>query len=155
MCRLDLNHPPTAVGGIFAFGVFRAYLYDAKGMYQEAISDYRKIVAAGDTTTSTQCYLGYALSQSGKKSEAQAIQEKLKTTKEYVSPAEFAALYVGLGDKDGALDLLEKSYAARDLQLQFLKVEPHYDALRSDPRFTELMKKVGLRCTAEASSETY
>ena len=52
-----------------------AYRY--KGMYQEAISQYQKFVAAGDTS-STQCYLGYALSQAGKKSEAQAIQEKLR-----------------------------------------------------------------------------
>jgi serine/threonine protein kinase/TolB-like protein/Tfp pilus assembly protein PilF len=124
--------------------IFRAYTYDAKEMYKEAISEYQKLVAAGDTTTSTQCYLGYVLAQSGKKTEAQAIQEKLKTTKDYVSPAEFAVLYVGLGDKDGAIGLLEKAYAVHDLQMQYLKVDPHYDRLRGDPRFVDLMKKVGL-----------
>jgi len=124
--------------------VYRAYTYDAKEMYNEAIAEYQKIVAAGDTTTSTQCYLGYALARSGKKTEAQAIQEKLKTTKDYLSPAEFAILYAALGDRDGAIGLLEKAYSAHDLQMQYLKVDPHYDSLRGDPRFAELLKKVGL-----------
>ena len=124
--------------------IFRAYTYDATGKYNEAIADYKKFVSMGDTTASTQCYLGYALAQAGRKSEAQAILEKLKTTKEYVSPAELAVLYAGLGDKEGAIGLLEKAYAAHDLQMQYLKIDPHYDSLRSDPRFVELVKKVGL-----------
>jgi tetratricopeptide (TPR) repeat protein len=124
--------------------IFRAYTYDGKGMYKEAVAEYQSTIKAGDTTTSTQVFLGYALTQLGKKSEAQAILENLKTTKEYVSPAEFAILYVGFGDKDGAIGLLEKAYAAHDLQMQYLKVDPHYDSLRSDPRFVDLMKKVGL-----------
>jgi TolB-like protein/Tfp pilus assembly protein PilF len=124
--------------------IFRAYTYDAEGKYNESIEDYKKFVSMGDTTASTQCFLGYALAQVGRKSEAQAILEKLKTTKEYVSPAELAVLYVGLGDKEGAIASLEKAYAAHDLQMQYLKIDPHYDSLRNDPRFVELMKKVGL-----------
>ncbi len=69
---------------------------------------------------------------------------KLKTTKEYVSPAELTILHAGLGDKEQALASLEKAYTARDLQLQFLKVDPHYDSLRADPRFQDLMRRVGL-----------
>lgn len=124
--------------------IFRAYTYDALGKYNEAIADYMKFVSMGDTTSSTQCYLGYALAQAGRKSEAQAILEKLKTTKEYVSPAELAVLYIGLGDKEDAIASLEKAYTAHDLQMQYLKIDPHYDSVRSDPRFVELMKKVGL-----------
>ena len=124
--------------------IFLAYTYDAVGKYNEAIAEYQKFVSLGDTTASTQCYLGYALAQSGRKSEAQAILDKLKTTKEYVSPAELAVLYAGLGDKEGAIALLEKAYVAHDLQMQYLKIDPHYDSLRSDPRFVELIKKVGL-----------
>ena len=68
----------------------------------------------------------------------------MKTTKDYVSPAELAILYVGLGDKVAALDLLERAYRERDTQMQFLKVDPHYDALRSEARFQDLMRRVGL-----------
>ncbi len=124
--------------------IFRAYTYDGAGKYNEAIEDYKRVISMGDTTMSTQCFLGYALTQVGRKSEAQAILEKLKTTKEYVSPAELAVLYVGLGDKEGAIASLEKAYVAHDLQMQYLKIDPHYDGLRSDPRFVELIKKVGL-----------
>lgn len=81
---------------------------------------------------------------SGKKNEARAILDKLKISKDYVSPTELATIYVGLGDKEGAIASLERAHAAHDLQLQFLKVDPHMDSLRSDPRFAELMRKVGL-----------
>ena len=76
--------------------------------------------------------------------DALTILNKLKAAKEYVSPAELAILYAGLGDKEEAFQSLERAYAAHDLQLQFLKVEPHYDSLRSDPRFAGLMRRVGL-----------
>jgi tetratricopeptide (TPR) repeat protein len=123
--------------------VYRAYTYDGKGMYQEAVAEYQRLITAGPTT-SIHCFLGYALAQSGKKSEAQAILEKLKTTKDYVSPAELAVLYAGLGDKEGAFASLEKAYSVHDIQMQYLKVDPHFDSLRSDPRFNELLRKVGL-----------
>ena len=123
--------------------IFLGYTYAAKGMYPQAISEYQKATSI-DGATSTQCYLGYALAQSGKRSEAQAILDKLKNTKEYVSPAELAVLYVGLGDREGAITSLEKAYAAHDLQMQGLKIESHYDSLRSDPRFQDLLRRVGL-----------
>jgi len=124
--------------------VFQAYTYSGAGRYKEAIANYEKLIKGGDKSTSTQCFMGYALSQMGKRTEAQAILEKLKTTKEYVSPAEFAILQVGLGDREGAIASLEKAYAAHDLQLQFLKVDPDYDSLRTDPRFIDLLRRVGL-----------
>ena len=124
------------------FGLGFAYAW--KGMYEEAVGEFKKVISIQGSTTTNQCYLAYALAMSGKKSEARSILDKLKTTKEYVSPAELASLYVGLGDKDLAIASLEKAYAAHDLQLQYLKVDPDMDSLRSDPRFAELMRKVGL-----------
>lgn len=53
-------------------------------------------------------------------------------------------LYVGLGEKEQALSALELAFAAHDLQMRFLGVDPHYDPLRSEPRFQELIRKVGL-----------
>jgi hypothetical protein len=50
----------------------------------------------------------------------------------------------GLGQKEQALSSLERAYTVHDLQMQFLGVDPHYDSLRSEPRFKELMRKVGL-----------
>ena len=53
-------------------------------------------------------------------------------------------LFAGLHDEDQAFAALERAYDAHDFQLQFLKVETHYDSLRSDPRFGDLLRKVGL-----------
>ena len=120
------------------------YTYEAMGKYNEAIAEFQESLRLQGDNTSTQCYLGYALAKAGRRSEAEAILKRLETTKEYVSPAELASLYVGLGEKEQALSALERAYTAHDLQLQFLAIEPHLDPLRSDPRFRELIRKVGL-----------
>jgi hypothetical protein len=60
------------------------------------------------------------------------------------APAELAILYAALGDKEAAFASLEKGFEAHDLQMQFLKVDPEYDPLRSDPRFQDLLKKIWL-----------
>ena len=120
------------------------YSYAAKEMYSEAIEEYQKAFGIDGETTSTACFLGYALARSGRRNEAQAILHKLKTTQEYVSPAELAVLYAGLEDKEGALASLELAYLRRDPQMQFLKVDPHYDRLRLEPRFQDIERKVGL-----------
>ena len=62
----------------------------------------------------------------------------------YVSPAKTATIYAVLGDKRTALDLLEKAYEDRDTNLVWIKVDHNYDSLRSEPRFIELLEKVGL-----------
>ena len=123
---------------------YLGYTYAAKGMYSEAIAEYQKLISAGGDSTTTQVFLGHADAMSGKRDEALAILDKLKTTKEYVSPAELAILYAGLGDKEEAFAALEKACAIHDPQMQYLKIETHYDSLRSDPRFADLLRKVGL-----------
>jgi TolB-like protein/Flp pilus assembly protein TadD/predicted Ser/Thr protein kinase len=120
------------------------FAYEAKGMYAEAVNEYQKVISIDGETTSTLCYLGYSYAMWGKRDEALAILNKLKMTKEYVSPAELATLYVGLGDKEAAFQSLERAYSEHDLNMQYLKNETHYDPLRSDPHFTDLMRRVGL-----------
>ena len=124
--------------------VYLGYTYAMKGQYAEAIAAYQKKISLDGETPSELCYLGYAYAKSGKRDEALAILNKLKTTKDHVSPAELAILYVGLGDKEAALESLERAYREHDLQMQYLKVDPHYDALRSEARFQDLMRRVGL-----------
>jgi hypothetical protein len=63
---------------------------------------------------------------------------------EYVSATTMAFVYSALGDKDKAIEWLEKGYEERSFQMQFLKVDPRWDSLRDDPRFQEISKKVGL-----------
>jgi serine/threonine-protein kinase len=128
----------------YAPHVFIGYALAAKGMHREAVAEYREAIRLGGDSLSLQIYLGYALAMSGKRGEALTILKRLQTINEYVSPFELAVLYVGLGEKEAALDSLERAYAERDLQLQFLKVDPHYDSLHSDARFQDLLQRVGL-----------
>ncbi len=120
-----------------------SYTYLYKGMYREAIDSFQEAIRLGGDNPSDQIYLGAAHAKAGEREKAQAILKQLETSKEYVSPGELPVLYVALGEREKAFASFEKAYAARDLQLQFLKVDPSFDPLRDDPRFQELLRKVG------------
>ena len=118
--------------------------YAEKGIYTEAVAEVQQAISLGWKGTQQQIYSGYVFAKAGKSGEALAILNKLKTTKEYVSPAELAILYAGLGDKEGALALLQRAYDEHDLQLKDLRIGLGYDILRSDPRFQDLLSCIGL-----------
>jgi len=120
------------------------YTYNAMGQYKDAIAELEESLRLKGDNTSDRCFLGYALAKAGRRNEAEAILKRLETTKEYVSSPELAILYVGLGEKERALSALERAYAAHDPQMQFLGAAPEYDAVRPEPRFQELIRKVGL-----------
>jgi TolB-like protein/Tfp pilus assembly protein PilF len=136
MLELDQNIPLAHV----LFG----HIYAARGQYNEAIAAYKEAMRLGIDNTSVRAYLGHAHARAGQREQAKAILSQLQRTKEYVSPAERAILYAGLGQKEQAFRSLETAYAARDLQLIYLGMNPHFDTLRSDPRFQDLMRSVGL-----------
>ncbi len=134
-------HVSSAAENPFAhLGLANAYA--AKGQYAEATLSYQTSIKL-EETTSALIYLGRLYALTGKRAEAKAILEKLNTTEKYVSPTELAILYAALGDREKAVASLEKAYAEPDFRLNDLKVEPAYDPLREDPRFQELLKKVG------------
>jgi TolB-like protein/DNA-binding winged helix-turn-helix (wHTH) protein len=139
---IELHQSVKTVPGRGQLGL--GFMYEAKGMYERAINEFQGAISIDGESTSALCYLGSALALSGRRKEAQAILDKLKTTKEYVSPTELAVLYITLGDKESGLAMLEKAYAAHDIQLQTLIVDWHFDSVRSDPRFQDLLRRVGL-----------
>ena len=63
----------------------------------------------------------------------------------YISPYLFAVVYVGLGDKDQAFAWLDKAYQDRSFWLIWLKFEPRFDSVRDDPRFQDLLRRIGLQ----------
>ncbi len=122
----------------------KGFVCAARGQYVEAIKNYKEMIKLNGAHTGVDCYLGFALAKAGRTSEARTMLNKLQTGKEYVSPFELAVLYVGLDDRDKAFFSLERAYVAQDAQMRYLGVEPHFDGLRSDPRFADLLQRVGL-----------
>jgi eukaryotic-like serine/threonine-protein kinase len=122
-----------------------ANTYDRKGMYKESIAEWQKaLVLFGDTRTAD--LIGKAYSVSGYKGALQACLDELirQSTQHYVAPLDIATLYARLGERDHALEWLEKGYQARDAGMVDIATEPTFDFLHSDRRFTDLLRRVGL-----------
>ena len=116
----------------------------AKGAFEQAIEEYRKAHALDDDPW-VLGLLGHAYASSGNKTEALKILDQLKelSTQRYVSAYSFAILYLGLGDKQGALRWLEQSYQDRaGSDIGWIRVDSLLDPLRGDPRFEALAEKI-------------
>jgi len=122
-------------------------VYEQQGRYDEAIAAYQKAINASRRRTSAMLgLLGHAYASSNRRGEALKILDELKemSGQAYVPPYDLAVLYTGLGEKDRAIEQLKKAYQDRTGMLIHLKVEPLFDPLRSDPRFVELLRSMGL-----------
>ncbi len=119
-------------------------VYGLKGMYPEALEEFSKARQISDESV-TLAHVGWAYGLWGKKVEARKALDQLmeRSKKEFVLSFSIAMVYVGLGEKEQALDWLEKAYEYRDLILPGLKHDPTWDLLRSEPRFIELLRKAG------------
>ena len=139
-CQKSLELDPNHFGGPLNLGV----VYEAKGMHDEAIKQFEKAIAIGGRTSGVLALLAHAYATSGRQAEAQKILAELNEVSKqaYVSSYDLAILYVGLGDKDRALEQLNKSYEDRAGFIIYLNVEPLFDPLRADPRFSELVRKM-------------
>jgi TolB-like protein/DNA-binding winged helix-turn-helix (wHTH) protein/Flp pilus assembly protein TadD len=122
--------------------------YAQKGMYNEALAEFKKAIplTRGSEWTLSRAGLGYLYAVTGKKSEARTVLNELKqaSKQEYVPGTSIAFIYAGLGEKDQAFAWLDKGYEQRVFQLQWIKLEPRWDSLRSDPRFRDLLRRLGL-----------
>jgi adenylate cyclase len=88
--------------------------------------------------------LGYAYAISGNRSKAEQILRELEqmAKRQYVSSTAFADIHLGLGEKEKALDWLEKSYEDQESACWYLKVDPIYDSVRNEPRFQAILEKI-------------
>jgi len=120
--------------------------YLSKGMYQEGLPALEKYYALSHTSATALALLGYSHARLGQRKEALQMIEQLKAaSKQSFVPALFIALvYAGLEDKDQAFTWLEKAHEERFNRLAYLKVEALWDPLRSDPRFPDLLRRVGI-----------
>jgi tetratricopeptide (TPR) repeat protein len=136
-----------------SFGPFYSFpprVYEQKGMYGEAITGFQKAITEAKEYrpgTIAMAGLGHVYAVAGKKGEAREVLNELKQLEkqEYVPAAAIALIYAGLGEKDQAFAWLEKAHDAHDFEMAWLKVEPRWDSLRPDPRFTDLLRRMGLQ----------
>lgn len=119
------------------------HAYNTKGMYAESLALAEKTL---DSNMPFLSDAGIAYSKLGRRQEAQAVIDRWKEGEKhkYVMNYWVAATYAAIGDRDAAFAELEKAYQAHDWFLQRIKVDPFMDPLRGDPRFDELVKRIGL-----------
>jgi TolB-like protein/DNA-binding winged helix-turn-helix (wHTH) protein/Tfp pilus assembly protein PilF len=123
-----------------------ALTYLANNQFDEAISASEKAVAVSERAPAALGVLGLAYGLAGRKREANKVLKELSQLQQqrYVTPMAFTYVYIGLGDKDQSFAWLEKAYQERSNPIAFFKVNPTVDPLRSDPRFADILKRIGL-----------
>ncbi len=140
--RAGLEMDPNYVGPCLWLGL----TYEAKGMLVQAVAELQRVIKASPNETLPLAALARAYGLMGRKEEAREVIQQLSelAKKRYVSAYDIAVAYTGLGDKDQIFSWLEKDYAARGGLLVYLNVEPVFDLIRSDPRFQDLIRRIGL-----------
>jgi tetratricopeptide (TPR) repeat protein len=121
------------------------YAYIELGKCEEAIKAFQEAIdISGGLVGLTAPTIGYGYAKCGKRQEALEILEQYKelAKESYVNPYFFAVIYAGLGEWEESLEWLEKSYQLRSPTLVYLKVNPVWDPIRSDPRFILLCSKI-------------
>ena len=141
--RADLASDPNSSDTHLYLGI----AFQGTGKLPEAIAEYQKAVELSNGAPDSVTYLAQAYAVIGNRAAAEKllrnIEEKSRSGK--ASPYLAATIYAGLGQKDKAMDLIEKAYREKSLDVAWiLKPDVRTDNLRSDPRFRNLLSRVGL-----------
>ncbi len=145
---IEQLHRAIEVDPTFWFShCFLGRAYEQKGKLPEAIAEFQRALELEEDNAEIWSGLGHAYALSGKRAEAQKVLEHLKgvSAHSWVAPYNIAVIYAGLGEKEQAFAFLDQAYKDRSYYLPtYLATDARIDSLRSDPRFVELRKRVGL-----------
>jgi serine/threonine-protein kinase len=119
--------------------------YELNGQYRKAITELQKARDL-DNAPWIVGWLGHAHAMAGEKVEALRLAHDLEqlSGRQYVLPYAIALIYTGLGDREKAFHWLKRAYEYRDEELTHIAVDPPLDPLRSDPRFQDIVRRMGL-----------
>jgi len=120
-------------------------VYEEEGKYDEAVSEFMQVLRLPGGKALGMTALAHTYAVVGKRAEAQKTLDQLLqlSRQQYVAPGLIAIIYVGLGEKDKAFAWLDEADKARDLNVVRLNIEPRFESLRSDPRFANLVRRIG------------
>src|SRR5690242_16007581 len=141
--RKVVESDPSFVPARLWFG--RPYLQ--KGMFKEAIEQVEEAVRLSHETTVSLATLAQAYAAAGRMADAKGVLDKLLTRgiEQYVPSYWIALVYTSMGNKDEAMKYLERAFIERSSGLVWANVEPRFDALRSDERFSSLLSRSGFK----------
>jgi TolB-like protein/Tfp pilus assembly protein PilF len=141
-CRRTIEMDPNFAVAHWHLGL----AYEQKQSFDAAIEEFQRAISLSGGSPLMTAALGHAYAKSQKTYEANKTLNELseQSKQEYVSPLEIAAIYVALGDNEKAFQLLEEAYADRSFHLVNLNVSPRFESIRSDLRFQDLIRRVGL-----------
>jgi TolB-like protein/Flp pilus assembly protein TadD/predicted Ser/Thr protein kinase len=142
-CRKTIEMDPTFAVAHWHLGL----AYEQKHVFDAAIEELQKATSLSGGSPLMRAALGHAYAISQKTHEANQILGELNelSKQQYVSPYELAAIYVALGNNEQAFQLLEKAHTEHSFHLVNLNVSPQFRSIRSDPRFQDLVRRIGLR----------
>ncbi|MCA1625287.1 MAG: winged helix-turn-helix domain-containing protein [Acidobacteria bacterium] len=122
------------------------FVYLQEALFDEAIAEINKAVVFSEREAASSPELGYAYAIAGRSDEAREVLTELEehSKRGYVDPYHIALIYIGLDDKNRAFEWLRRAYKGRSREVIYLKANPVCDPLRSDPRFLDLLWRVGL-----------
>jgi TolB-like protein/Flp pilus assembly protein TadD len=140
--RSALAVEPDEAGTLSGLG----FALVANNQPEEAIPVLEKSISLSKGSPASVGVLIRAYAQTGRRNDALRLLEELKKRRDagYIPAASFVNGYLGLDDKEQAFYWLEKSYKEKSNILQFLKTHPYFDPIRDDPRFSDLVRRVGL-----------
>ena len=140
--RTTLELDPNYVSARWGLGS----AYTQQRLYSEAIAELQPALKLSEGSSILMAHLGFAYGLSGARAEATRTLTELKALagREYVPSSAVALVEAGLGNQTGALEWLDRAYEEHDFSLVFLQVTPWFDAFRGNPRFEQLVRRMGL-----------
>lgn len=145
---VEENHKALELDPSYAIALVNiGRAYEQMGMHQQARDAFQRILTVAPEDPAILALMGHEYAVSGDKNNADQILAKLTkiSTKKYVPAIYFAVVYIGLGRKNEAFQWLDKAYQERCEYLVYLGSEPLADPLRSDPRFSRFLSRLGLK----------
>jgi tetratricopeptide (TPR) repeat protein len=141
-CRWTIEMDPNFAVAHWHLGL----AYEQKEMFDKAIAEFQKATTLSGGSALLKACLGHAYAKANRIDEATKIMAELNelSQQRYVSSYERAAISVALGDERQSFELLERAYGEHSFHMVYLKVWPQFNLVRNDPRFQDLIQRLGL-----------